>query len=866
SKPNAALLILERTALCVLLAVCPMMFILAEYEMPVSLPFAAVFGAAFAAGLSVVFVFVRKLIALPVLGILAGLWVYSQFEWISSRLMYFADACMLLVEGRFLYPRQYLLHNEILLNEHNPLYVEGVTLGCVLLCIVFALICALSLNGKLRAFPPIIAFAALCAPVLISERLDFNPWIIPTVALFAACITISRCYRDGLAVKHFGHTAYERLVKQEEQHFVDNTRRAPFAKRLEMRTNYYSKYFSAGMYCAALLSALTLAASSFFGEGQSIDYSPVYEWVMNIGRDKGTVSPFEDGVGSDYFSSELPDSGNDLRQSSSLNIISPGRGERELLRVTYTGDRPIYLRGDIGVEFNGSSWTSLFENEPGSWTGTGLKELYRPCEQEVANALLDVDGHSNKIFSRSDVRIEYLTETSIVFLPNYTAEYNFYSNDTFNIYGDFIVRVDKNSGSYMNSVDCTAVIPDYIGTETHADGVDSIRQICSAYSLADIMIDDIYSTVVPSMNGTLNVFAQYEQFVDETYTALSDDYRQKVQSFMKNAGLSEQVQSLRTGESGAVADYRIARYLSDYLRDNYTYTLDTVNFGGNAVMNFLTYSKRGHCSLYASALALMLRAEGIPARYCTGFFVTPKSGSAGGTEVLREKNTHAWVEVYLKNIGWVTFDPTSASSSFPGNAAEASETRESAPKPENSRPESRPQQPTVSGSDTESDTETIEVQSAEPADTGVNIALVLPILLAVIITAAAAFVIAMLIRRVILLKRNVQRRLDRLYTDSPEKAARDGYHILLGIFEVLGMIPAKGELPQNFFERADAAYGTSLAERCKLLESIEFGGKAASDEEREYIAQEVTELYGRLTKSAKKTEIIKIMKKILRTG
>lgn len=864
-KPRAALLILERTALCVLLAVCPMMFILTEYEMPVSLPFAAAVGAAFAAGLSVVFVFVKKRIALPVLGALAGLWVYSQFDWLSSRILYFADACMLLVEGRFLFPRRYLLHNEILLNDRNPLYVEGVTLGCTLLCVIFALICALSLNRKLRAFPPIIAFAALCVPVLISETIDFNLWIIPTMALFAACLTISRCYHDGLAVKHFGHTAYERLVKQEEQYFNDNTRRAPFAKRLEMRTNYYSKYFSAGMYCAAMLAALTLVASSFFGEGESIDYTPVYEFVTNIGKDNA-ASPFEDGVGSDYFSTELPQTGNDLRQSSTLNIISPGKGERELLRVTYTGNRPIYLRGDIGVEFNGSSWTSLFNNEPASWTGTGLKELYRPCEVEVAQAMLDVGGYSNDIFSRSEVRIDYLTETSIVFLPNYTAEYTYYSNDTFNIYGDFIVRVDKDAGSYMNSVDCTAVIPDYIGTETHDDGAESIRQITGAFNSADVTIDDIYSTVVPSMNGTLNVFSQYEKFVDETYTALSEDYKQRVQSFMKSAGLSEEIESLRSGESGAVADYRVAQYLSDYLRDNYTYTLDAVNFGGNAVMNFLTYTKRGHCSLYASALTLMLRAEGIPARYCTGFFVAPKSGAVGGTEVLREKNTHAWAEVYLKNIGWVTFDPTSSSSSLLGNPPEESETREPVSKPETSRPESRPQNPVELESDTAetsnggaSEPQTTEI-AAEPTD----FALIITIVIAVLATALIAFAIFMLIRRRNTLRSNSQRMLDRLFDDSAEQGARDGYHILLGIFAALGVIPAKGELPKNFFERADSAFGTQLAEHYQLLEAIEFGGKSASEEEREFIAQEVTKLYGRLMKSAKLTEKIKIMQIISR--
>lgn len=871
SKPKAALLILERTALCVLLAVCPMMYILTEYNMPVSLLSAAAFGAVFAAGLSVVFVFVRKLAALPVLAAVAGLWVYSRFEWISSRLAYFADACMLLVEGRFLYPRPYLLHDEVLLNGNNPLYAEGVTLGCVILCVIFALVCALSLSGKLRALPPIIAFALLCVPVLISERIDFNIWIIPTAALFAACITISRCYHDGLAVKHFGHTAYERIVKQEERRFIDNTRRAPFAKRLEMRTNYYSKYFAAGMYCAAIFAVLITVVSSFFDVGQAIDYTPVYEWAMNLGRDSGAASPFDEGVGADYFSSTLPGNPDALKQSGALNIISPGRGERELLRVTYTGDRPIYLRGDIGVEFQGSSWTSMYGNEPASWTGTGLKELYRPCELEVVKTLLDVGGAADDIISRSDVKIEYLTETSIVFLPNYTAEYTYYSNDTFNIYGDFVVRVDSEAGSYMNSVDCTALIPSYIGTEKHG-GVDAIAEVRGAFRSAGVTVDDIYATVVPDMNGTMNVFSQYEQYVEETYTGIPDEYKQRVLSFMESAGISSETQSLRAENSlngdgdAAMINYSIAQYLSDYLRDNYTYTLDTVNLGGNAVINFLTYSKRGHCSLYASALTLMLRAEGIPARYCTGFFVAPKKGSAGGTEVLREKNTHAWVEVYLGDMGWVTFDPTSSSSALSDNSGEAYETRDTASKPEPSSSESQPDKPVYSESETASFGGSEEAQAAEHEQQAAAVPplLLLSAAIAVILTALAAAVIFTLVKRWKNLKTASERRIDRLFSDSAEQGAYDAYHLLLEIFGQLGITPAKGELPQSFFERADRTLGTKLAERYQLLEAIEFGEKAAAEEERRIIAEELSGLYGRLMDSAGLRKKIKIMQIISR--
>lgn len=854
-KPRAALLILERAALCVLLAVCSMMLILTEYELPVSLPLAAAVCAASAAVLSVVFVFVKKRFALPVLGLLAGLWVYSQFDYVSTRLTYFADAAMLLVEGRFLFPRRYLLHRESLLTAANPLYAEGVTLGCLLLCVIFALICALSLSGKLRAAPPMIAFAVLCVPVLISEHLDFNLWLIPTGALFAACLTISRCYRDGLAVRHFGHTAYERIVRQDERSFLENTRRAAFSKQLEMRTNYYSKYFSAGMYCAALLAALTLTVSSFFGEGEAIDYTPVYDFIMSIGTEQSSDSAFDSGITAEYFSTEQPYK-NDLTQSRNLSIISPGRGERELLRVTCTGDRPVYLRGDIGVKYNGSSWTSLYRNEPESWTGSGLKELYRPCEPEVAGALLNVGGSSGEIYARSEVRIEYLTETSIVFLPNYTAEYTYYDNSTFSIFGDFIVRVNRGAGSYMNSIDCTAVIPDFIGTETSSNGAESVGKLTRAFSEAGVSIDDIYTTVIPAMSDTVNVFSQYEQYVGETYTEISADDKRKITEFMRREGLLEQLDGLR-GTDGALTDYRIAAFLSDYLRDNYTYSLDAVNFGSGAVMSFLNTTKRGHCALYATALTLMLRSQGIPARYCTGFFVTPKGGEST-VEVLREKNTHAWTEVYLKNLGWVTFDPTSASSVLGGAAPDESETREPV-----SRPDSTPEESKPAASLPERDSSVSSDIHSEPARSEIS-PVVIPVAAAVTLTAIGAFAAFMLVRKWNALKSRAQRRIDRLFSDLPEQGASDAYDILLKLFSLQGVLPAKGELPREFFERADKQLGTQLAQHCETLEAIEFGEKPATEEQRGILALEVSKLYGRLMKSPKMHDRIKIMQILAR--
>ena len=87
--------------------------------------------------------------------------------------------------------------------------------------------------------------------------------------------------------------------------------------------------------------------------------------------------------------------------------------------------------------------------------------------------------------------------------------------------------------------------------------------------------------------------------------------------------------------------------------------------GEDPLANFLFVRRAGHCEYFASAMTVMLRAEGIPARYVTGF-APGEYNDVGGDYIIRESDAHAWVEVYFPGFGWITFDPTP-----PGNASHA---------------------------------------------------------------------------------------------------------------------------------------------------------------------------------------------------
>ena len=103
--------------------------------------------------------------------------------------------------------------------------------------------------------------------------------------------------------------------------------------------------------------------------------------------------------------------------------------------------------------------------------------------------------------------------------------------------------------------------------------------------------------------------------------------------------------------------YSKAKKIERYLQVNYSYTLDIKGMESrNPVEDFLFSSREGHCEYFASAMALMLRMEGVPARVATGFIVDEKN-PAGDYYVVRSQDAHAWVEAYMGGM-WLEFDPT----------------------------------------------------------------------------------------------------------------------------------------------------------------------------------------------------------------
>ncbi len=110
----------------------------------------------------------------------------------------------------------------------------------------------------------------------------------------------------------------------------------------------------------------------------------------------------------------------------------------------------------------------------------------------------------------------------------------------------------------------------------------------------------------------------------------------------------------------ARSKYEKAILIRDYLRENYEYSLNPSHTpsGEEFLEYFLMDEKKGYCTYYATAMAILLRTQGIPSRYIEGYRL-PEERVNGVYEV-RQRNAHAWVEAYMGNGSWITFEPTPA--------------------------------------------------------------------------------------------------------------------------------------------------------------------------------------------------------------
>jgi transglutaminase-like putative cysteine protease len=112
-----------------------------------------------------------------------------------------------------------------------------------------------------------------------------------------------------------------------------------------------------------------------------------------------------------------------------------------------------------------------------------------------------------------------------------------------------------------------------------------------------------------------------------------------------------------------------AKAVENYLQTQFGYTSEMKATGEEPLADFLFNIREGHCEYFATAMAIMLRTQGIATRIVNGF----QQGEYNETAevfVVRQKDAHSWVEVYFPGEDdWVPFDPTPSSGRFDDSIA-----------------------------------------------------------------------------------------------------------------------------------------------------------------------------------------------------
>jgi len=141
-------------------------------------------------------------------------------------------------------------------------------------------------------------------------------------------------------------------------------------------------------------------------------------------------------------------------------------------------------------------------------------------------------------------------------------------------------------------------------------------------------------------------------------TAYPDALKQRYLQLPSN--LPQRVRDLAERVAGSQpTPYDKAETIESYLRERYRYTTNVKSppAGRDPVDYFLFDLKEDFCEYFASAMVVMLRDVGVPARLVEGF----TSGAYDpelGRYVVHEQNAHAWVEAYFPQYGWIEFEPT----------------------------------------------------------------------------------------------------------------------------------------------------------------------------------------------------------------
>jgi len=186
---------------------------------------------------------------------------------------------------------------------------------------------------------------------------------------------------------------------------------------------------------------------------------------------------------------------------------------------------------------------------------------------------------------------------------------------------------------------------------------------------ADEMVGQNYtytlSIAIPKYRTT--ALFNYLNGLDNDDTDLTD-YLQLPEGFDRLKELTAEI------TKGLSTDVEKAIAIERYLKSEYTYNENPgFQLDGDMINEFLFEKEEGFCQQFASSMTLMLRSQGIPSRFVSGFVIGSSEfelddipeeilsqgrRSSNPYKSVYDSNAHTWSEIYMPNFGWIQFEPT----------------------------------------------------------------------------------------------------------------------------------------------------------------------------------------------------------------
>lgn len=418
--------------------------------------------------------------------------------------------------------------------------------------------------------------------------------------------------------------------------------------------NDYAKPIVISVWSVPICILIIVLASTFQTSEKPIEW----KWL-----DKKIVSVYNylkknlDYETFDYFS---------LSASSGFgdrNNILGGRvrlDRTNVLRVSTS--KRIYLKGISKDIYTGSNWANSVPEL--TQTGTDYTGMFSDFNEMMQGMeiLTGKENFTSNYFDKNPVSVTFLNiKTKSLFLPSKVNsfkptldDFSGYVNNT----GDYSTRERLTKG-FKYTVD---VLSPKIGNKEFEDVLrKSKKGLYNEYLLklefpsyfktsATPLVLDSTSSKKLELFEELTKLKEKSELIYKNYLQLPDNLPQRVKDL--SASL------VATSNN----NFDKAKAIEQYLASNFPYNLDVHSTPRNRdfVDYFLFDLKEGYCSYYASAMTILARIAGLPARYVEGYMLPPDPLKESSTTfIITNMQAHAWVEIYFEGYGWLPFEPTS---------------------------------------------------------------------------------------------------------------------------------------------------------------------------------------------------------------